>query len=113
MAIANVSHIPMISPGCIKSEEWIQSLPIISFFIFLFVFYALLILYELKSRNNRIPMQGDSESDLPARSISSEISDLQRLDSTAPPQAYKQVTTGREITGSEEHSTCPYEVTIW
>ncbi|KAH7260645.1 uncharacterized protein BKA55DRAFT_268106 [Fusarium redolens] len=112
MAIANVSHIPMISPGGIKSEEWIQSLPIIVFFVFLFIFYGLLIIYELNSRDNQIPIQGDSESDLPARSISSEISDLQRLDSTAPPQAYKQVMTGMEITGSEEHSTCPHEVII-
>ncbi|KAM5511624.1 ring finger domain-containing protein [Fusarium oxysporum f. sp. phaseoli] len=115
MAIANVSHIPMTSPGCIKSEEWIQSLPIIIFFVFLFIFYALLITYEYAishQQNNQIPIQGDSESDLPARSISSEISDLQRLDSTAPPQAYKQVATGMETTGSEEHSTCPYEVII-
>jgi hypothetical protein len=46
MAIANISHIPTISPGRIQSEERIQSLPIIIFFVFLFIFYALLIIYE-------------------------------------------------------------------
>jgi hypothetical protein len=46
MEIANISHVPTISPGCIQSEEWIQSLPIILFFVFLFIFYALLIMYE-------------------------------------------------------------------
>jgi len=46
MAIANISQVPTISPGGIQSEEWIQSLPMIIFFIFLFVFYALLVTYE-------------------------------------------------------------------
>ena len=54
MAIANISQVPMIGPGGIQSEEWIQSLPMIILFIFLFIFYALLVTYEYVVSNQQV-----------------------------------------------------------
>ncbi|KAJ9419125.1 hypothetical protein QL093DRAFT_2354544 [Fusarium oxysporum] len=110
MAIANVSQAPKISPGSIQSEEWIQLSFIIMFFISLFIFYALLILYSLELsniRHNQIRNQEDAESNLSIRNMSSESSDLQRLDPIAPPRTYKQIITKTETAGSGEHSTWP------
>ncbi|KAH7190766.1 hypothetical protein DER44DRAFT_795493 [Fusarium oxysporum] len=110
MAIANISQVPTISPASIQSEQWIQLLLIIMFFITLFIFYALLILHGLELshiRQNQIRIQEDSESDLSVRSMRSEISDLERQEPIAPPRTYKQVITEIEIAGSGGHSSCP------
>ncbi|KAJ9419758.1 hypothetical protein QL093DRAFT_2639486, partial [Fusarium oxysporum] len=115
MTIANMSQVPKISPECIQSKELIQLLPIIMFFTCFYIFYAFLISYELKSRNtrqNQIPVQRDSVGDPPARSMNSEISNLQRLDLIAPPRTYKQVTSEMEIEGPGEHWAWPDALVI-
>ncbi|EXK23245.1 hypothetical protein FOMG_19976, partial [Fusarium oxysporum f. sp. melonis 26406] len=76
-------------------EESLEWLPII---IIIMVFLILDILFMIAFRvlsNNPLASSENSEGD------------LQRLDSIAPPQTYKQATTEMEIEGPGEHSAWP------
>jgi len=90
-------------------------IPIIIIIVVFLILYILLI-YDIKFRtpsNNPLASSEESESVQSSSSINSEVSNLQQLDSIAPPRAYKQVTTEMEIEGPREHSAWPDALVIW
>ncbi|KAJ9419430.1 hypothetical protein QL093DRAFT_2364135 [Fusarium oxysporum] len=88
-------------------------IPIIIIIVVFLILYILLI-YDIKFRtpSNNTLASSESESDQSSRSTNPEVSNLQQLDSIAPPRVYKQVTTEMEIEGPGEHSAWPDALVI-
>ncbi|KAH6950370.1 hypothetical protein BKA56DRAFT_648769 [Ilyonectria sp. MPI-CAGE-AT-0026] len=79
-------------------EGW---LPTIFFFGVMFVLYVILAI------SNQLASPEDSEDAESSSSTNSETSDMQRLDSIAPPRTYKQVKMEMKLEGTGEHLALP------